>query len=156
VKVEAFCDRRLAERPVACQGRCDEAVAFRRRISFVWICALRDDGKAASRRAAEASEEVEQIQSAALLVTGGAHLRSLPHLWFSGNRAENCKNCLQVVLAPQVNFAAGRREFEACGPQTICCAIVAPIIVPLQLCLLDLYVDKLSYSRHKTMTYLAR
>ena len=32
----------------------------------VWICALRDDGKAASRRA-EASERVEQI----LLVTGG-------------------------------------------------------------------------------------
>ena len=35
-----------------------------------------------------------------------------------------------------------RREFEACGPQSIYCAIVAPIIVRLQLCLPDLLANK--------------
>ena len=52
-------------------------------------------------------------------------------------------------------LCGGRREFEACGHQFSYCAIVAPIILPLQLCLPDLLANKLSHSRYKMMTYLA-
>ena len=67
---------------------------------------LRDDGKAASRRAAEASEQVEQIQSAVLLVTGGAGRRSLPHLWFSGIEHRIAKTAWSW-RSSKLNFTAG-------------------------------------------------
>ena len=64
---------------------------------------------------------------------------------------------LQKLLglgAPGQLCCGGRREFEACGPQSFYCAIVPPIIVPLQLCLPGLRADRLSHSRYKMMTYL--
>ena len=87
-----------------------------------------------------------------LLVTGGAGALSL-----TCGSVELSKE-LQKLLglgAPGQLCCGGRREFEACGPQSFYCAIVPPIIVPLQLCLLDLHADKLSHSRLKMTTYHA-
>jgi hypothetical protein len=79
---------------------------------------LRDDGKARSRQA-EASEVVQQIQSALLLVTGGLVA------WSVGVRGGvEVRPVLESWRSPSLLG----REFEACVYQTVYCAIIAKIV----------------------------